>query len=206
MSDTAPEPASPDPLDELADAAASGDPDALGELLARLRPVIVRYCRARLGTVSHRHASADDVAQEVMLAVLGSLSRYRATGAGFLAFAYGIAANKVADAHRRRASDRSHPVAELPDVPGRHGPDPEQHAERVELHHQMRRMLGLLTAQQRDVLVLRVATGLSVAETATALSTTPGAVRIAQHRGLNRLRAELSSGSGTNSFPAARLD
>jgi RNA polymerase sigma-70 factor (ECF subfamily) len=42
--------------------------------------------------------------------------------------------------------------------------------------------------KQREILVLRVVVGLSAEETAIAVGSTPGAVRVAQHRALNKLR------------------
>jgi RNA polymerase sigma-70 factor, ECF subfamily len=40
-------------------------------------------------------------------------------------------------------------------------------------------------------LILRVVVGLSAEETAEAVGSSPGAVRVAQHRALARLRAEV---------------
>ena len=45
-----------------------------------------------------------------------------------------------------------------------------------------------LPDHQRELLTLRVAVGLSAEETATSLGMTAGAVRVAQHRALARLR------------------
>ncbi|NEE31628.1 hypothetical protein G3M53_40070, partial [Streptomyces sp. SID7982] len=42
---------------------------------------------------------------------------------------------------------------------------------------------------QRELLVLRVAVGLTAEETGRMLGMSPGAVRVAQHRALSRLRA-----------------
>ena len=51
-----------------------------------------------------------------------------------------------------------------------------------------RTLLQTLPDQQREILLLRVAVGLSAEETGRALGLTPGAVRVAQHRALRRLR------------------
>ncbi len=48
---------------------------------------------------------------------------------------------------------------------------------------------AVLSPAQREVLVLRVAVGLSAEETASALGSTPGAVRRVQHNALEILRA-----------------
>src|ERR1700730_7244703 len=106
-------------------AAVGGDQPSLERLLAWLRPLVLRYCRARVGRQERMFASADDVAQEVCLAVLTALPGYRDQGRPFLAFVYGIAAHKVADAHRSAARNRSEPVPEVPDAPEL-GAGPEQ--------------------------------------------------------------------------------
>jgi len=49
----------------------------------------------------------------------------------------------------------------------------------------------VLSEDQRKVLALRVGAGLSAEETAEIIGSTPGAVRVAQHRALVRLRKEL---------------
>ncbi|MGH4018587.1 MAG: RNA polymerase subunit sigma, partial [Pseudonocardiaceae bacterium] len=54
-----------DELDVLVGAAVDGDRDAMGRLLGTIRPLVVRYCRARVGRQERTSASADDVAQEV---------------------------------------------------------------------------------------------------------------------------------------------
>jgi RNA polymerase sigma-70 factor (ECF subfamily) len=161
-------------------------------LLTWLQPVVVRYCRARVGRQERSFASADDVAQEVCLAVLTALPGYRDQGRPFLAFVYGIAAHKVADAHRAAARNRAEPVAEVPDEPELDA-GPEQRAIRGELTTRMASLLQVLPAKQREILVLRVVVGLSAEETADAVGSTPGAVRVTQHRALARLRRALAA-------------
>ena len=180
-----------DGIDVLAGAAIGGDRSALERLLGSIQPLVVRYCRARVGWQERSYASADDVAQEVCLAVLTALPSYRDQGRPFLAFVYGIAAHKVADAHRSAARNRSEPVAEFADSPEL-GEGPEAHAMQGELSSRMARLMGGLPPKQREILVLRVVVGLSAEETADAVRSTPGAVRVAQHRALNRLRKALT--------------
>lgn len=57
----------------------------------------------------------------------------------------------------------------------------------------MARLLEAVSDKQREILHLRVVVGLSVEETAEAVGSTPGAVRVAQHRALNRLRDLLTT-------------
>jgi RNA polymerase sigma-70 factor, ECF subfamily len=174
---------------ELVRAAIAGDREAVGRLLATVRPFVVRYCRARLGAA--RSAVVEDVAQEVCLAVLTALPGYRFEKKPFLAFVYGIAGHKVIDAHRAASRVRWDLDVEIPDsVDAAEGP--EQHALHVELSEQLRRLLDELPDKQREILVLRVALGLSAEETAATVGSTAGAVRVAQHRALARLRQALA--------------
>lgn len=173
-------------VDAVAAAASAGDTVAIHELLTYLRPIMVRYCRGKLGRI-RPVTSPDDVAQEVCLAVFRALPTYRHLGRPFLSFVFGVAAHKVADVHRAAARDRSLPTAETPDLPDVEE-SPEQITLRRELVEQTGGLLRTLLPRQREILIMRVVMGMSAQETAEAVGTTPDAVRVAQHRALSRLR------------------
>jgi RNA polymerase sigma-70 factor (ECF subfamily) len=181
-----------DDLNVLAGAAVGGKRDAVEGVLRRIRPLVVRYCRARIGGEEKTFSSADDVAQEVCLAVLRALPRYRDQGRPFLAFVYGIAAHKVADARRSSARNRAEPMSEIPDSQALDD-GPEAHVIQGEFAGRMAKLLDTLPEKQREIIRLRVMVGLSAEETAEAVGSTPGAVRVAQHRALNKLRNVLAS-------------
>jgi len=174
----------------LVDAAVGGDPVATQQVLESTRPIVLRYCRARIGRLDPSFASADDVAQEVCVALVTALPGYQDRGQPFLAFVYGIAQHKVADAHRAAARDRSVPMSEVPERPDTTA-GPEQQVLQDELTHSMNQLLATLTDKQREIVALRVVAGLSSEETADAVGSTPGAVRVAQHRALTKLRTLL---------------
>jgi RNA polymerase sigma-70 factor (ECF subfamily) len=167
----------------LVERAQSGSATAVRDLLAQVRPAVLRYALARLG----RRDVAEDVTQEVCLAVLTGLSRYEDTGRPFRSFVFGIAAHKVADAHR--AAYRGHDVVTdtLPDRAD-DAPGPEEEALRSEDARRAAALLRHLPDDQRELLLLRVAAGLSAEEVGAVLGMSPGAVRVAQHRALARLR------------------
>ncbi len=174
-------------LADLTTAAVRGQPAAVESLLEQIRPMVLRYCRARLGRDDGHYHAADDVAQEVCLAVLSALPRYRDMGRPFAAFVFGIASHKVADAVRI-AARLAVPTPDLPDGPDdRPGPE-ETVVAWLEAEH-ARALLGRLPSHLRELLILRVVTGLSAEETGSVLGMSPGAVRVAQHRALARLRA-----------------
>ena len=124
------------------------------------------------------------------MAAITALPRYRDQGRPFLAFVYGIAAHKVADAHRAAARDLSRAADCIPESAAAE-PGPEQLAIEADSVSHMNALLEVLPAAQREILILRVVVGLSAEETASALSTTSGAVRVAQHRALARLKSEI---------------
>jgi RNA polymerase sigma-70 factor, ECF subfamily len=177
-------------LDAVVAEAVAGDRDALREVLETIRPIVVRYCRARVGASERSGLSADDVAQEVCLAAITALPRYKDQGRPFLAFVYGIAAHKVADAHRAAARNRADPTDAVPE---RFSLEvgPEQMAMDAESSARMNELLAVLPDKQREILILRVVVGMSAEETAEAVGSTAGAVRVAQHRALARLKAEI---------------
>ncbi|MFR9801668.1 RNA polymerase sigma factor ShbA [Pseudonocardia sp. RS010] len=180
-------------LTELARFAADGDRRALDTLLRAANPLLLRYCRGRLGHRAPGLATPEDVAQEVVMAVCTALPRYRDLDTPFMAFAYGIARNKVADAYRAASRDRSEPSDDLPEATdSRAGPEAAAVGSA-----QMTELLALvdrLPTLQRDIVVLRVLGELSAEETAVAVGSTPGAVRVAQHRALAKLRTWLNEG------------
>ena len=141
---------------------------ALDRVLGRIHPVVVRYCRSRMSAGHRSSASADDVAQEVCMAVITALPTFRHEGKPFLAFVYGICAHKVADAHRAAARSRSHSVADVPDAPSTER-GPEQRVVANSTAAVIEGLLGTLPETQQEILRLRVVVGLSAEETAEAL-------------------------------------
>jgi RNA polymerase sigma-70 factor, ECF subfamily len=178
---------------DLVAQAVHGSQGAIATLLAQLRPQIVRYCRARLGPVGGGYTTADDVAQEVCVAVLRALPRFRDQGVPFSAFVFGIAAHKVADAHR--AATRGFPLSTVDTLPERADarPGPEQLALAADLSRRLTFLLGELPETQREIIVLRVAVGLPAEEVGKVLGMSAAAVRVAQSRALHRLRTIASS-------------
>jgi RNA polymerase sigma-70 factor (ECF subfamily) len=172
---------------DLVHLAVRGHPGAIDALLEWVRPLVVRYCRARLGRITGHYYVADDVAQEVCLAVLAALPRYRDMGRPFASFVFGIASHKVADAVRT-ASRLAVPFEDLPDGPDER-PGPEETVVAYIEAERTRALLAQLPHHLRELLILRVVTGLSAEETGNVLGMSAGAVRVAQHRALARLRA-----------------
>ena len=179
-----------DELELAVAAAVKGDRTAAERVLELVQPGVVRYCRSRVGGSERANLSADDVAQEVLIAVLSALPGYRDQGRPFMAFVYGIASHKVADAHRGAARNKSDPVEYLPEVLS-DDTGPEDHLLDGEVSRAVNQLLQTLPEKQREIVRLRVVVGLSAEETAEIVDSTAGAVRVAQHRAMKQLRARI---------------
>lgn len=173
--------------------AQSGDRVALEQLLAQMRPAVFRYVLAR---VLDPHL-ADDVTQEVTVTIAQSLHRYVDQGRPVTAWAFGIASNKVSETRRSAHRRRESPTDVLPEAAANGQVEPEQAVLRLETAARMWDLLAELPEQQAEIVRLRVAAGLSAEETAAALGMTPGAVRVAQHRALAKLRQLSTTGQPT---------
>lgn len=172
-------------LAELVPLAVDGSRRAMQDILRIIYPQVLRYCRARIG--GGRQPTAEDVTQEICLAVANSISTYVDKGRPFMAYVYGIAFNKVTDAHRAMGRDRTLPTEEVPDEVDQ-SDNPEDFALLNDGSNRVRSLLDTLSDKARNIIILRVFVGLSAEETAEVVNSTPGAVRVAQHRALAQLR------------------
>jgi RNA polymerase sigma-70 factor (ECF subfamily) len=166
------------------EAAQQGDLEALGSLYDSHINQVYRYTLARLGNVH----DAEDVAEEIFLKMLAGLPGYQWRKVPFAAWLMRIARNEVVSFARRngrRALD-----TELPPELLDHGSnnDPAERTERTLALEDLRRAVTLLPEAQREVIILRFASGLSVADTARALGKNENNVKVLQHKGMQRLQ------------------
>ncbi len=176
----------PGGLSDLARGAQHGDETAREHLLAQTHALALRYARARLGAFPDGAGVSADVAQEVCVAVLSALPAYEHRGPPFEAFVYAVSSRKVGDA-QRRALRAPQPTEDVPDSVDP-APGPEELALTGEDSQQLVRLMETLPERLREILVLRVAVGLTAEETGRTLGMSAGAVRVAQHRALHQLR------------------
>lgn len=181
-------------LDSLVHDARENRTGAMNELLRRIGPFITRYCRGRLSGRYLSYLSPDDVAQEVLIAVLKAVPGYQARGGSFLYLVLAIAANKIADAYRAVDRARSEPVADLPER-ALFENEPEQNALRADLRARLGEIIGTLPRLQQEILTLRMVVGLSATEIAEALGISAVSARVTQHRAMTRLRGIIAKTS-----------
>ena len=189
---------------DLVARAQAGERLALELLVTAVRRAVHGYCRSRLATYSGGREVAEDVTQEVCLAVVDVLPRYRATGAPFAALVYAIAGNKIADAQRRYARTPVDLVDDLPEVSS--GTAEPEHLALVRSDVDV--LLALLDKlPERTGRVIRMRSeGMSAEEVGRVLGMSANAVRVMQHRGLARLRVMVGACPDASERFADRLE
>ncbi|OLB74266.1 MAG: hypothetical protein AUI14_24050 [Actinobacteria bacterium 13_2_20CM_2_71_6] len=125
-----------------------------------------------------------DAVAALLAAVRPGVVRYCRASLGHIGGAY----NKVADA--QRAALRSPSAAPMDTLPERadRTPGPEQRAIAADLARRLSGLLDRLSDTSREIVVLRVAVGLSAEEVGSVLGMSATAVRVAQCRALAQLR------------------
>ena len=171
--------------EELVRRSQAGDWDAFELLLEKHRSVLSRT--AYLETRDRE--SLHDVMQEALIQIWRDLPSYRPFGS-FKGWTLKILLNKARKHYRRK---RVETVA-LEAVAGIPGNDqaPEEAAEREEEAQRMRQALECLSANHREVLVLRYYSELTVPEIAKTLGLREGTVKSRLSRALDRLQQALT--------------
>lgn len=167
--------------------ARDGHPEAWTELYDRLAPMVYAYLRTQ------SLDDPDDVAGETFLQVVRDIHRFEGTERQFRSWVLTIAHHRMLDARRARARrpSQSMPTEALPQgSPFDETTTPVLETAQWET---IESVLSKLTTDQREVVVLRVVSELTLEETAQVLDRTVGSVKALQHRAYNALRAQISA-------------
>lgn len=164
---------------------------ALTRLYESLAPAVVGYMR------SQGIRDAEDLTSDVFVVVLSRTRSFSGTEAQFRKWVFTIAHHRIVD--ERRKSGRAPHVEPIDgaDLASRqsHAGAEDEALGRLALDR-VRLLLAALTADQRDVLVLRVIAGMSVDEVASVLDKRPEAVKALQRRALGALRRQRTKTTG----------
>ncbi len=170
------------------EAARRYDAEAWEALYRRVHRPLLGYALRRL----RAREAAEDAVSETMTRALDRIELYTWKGAGFEAWLFGILRCVVHETWRRQARDER-----TSDVPAPVSADPiaDSVLGREEVD-QVRKAFAALTPDEQEILELRVVAALSADDVAAVQGRRPGAVRMAQHRAVARLRAALTEVSG----------
>jgi RNA polymerase sigma-70 factor, ECF subfamily len=168
--------------------AQGGDEAAFACIFRDVQPGLLRYLRVIA-------PEAEDVAGETWLQVVGGLAGFRGDEQAFRAWLFTIARHRAVDAGRSRARRPTVPL----DLSG--AAEQLVTADSADLAldavsaRAVVKLIAELPPDQAEVIMLRVVADLDSGDVARILGKTPGAVRVAAHRGLRRL-AEIAQRAG----------
>jgi RNA polymerase sigma-70 factor, ECF subfamily len=175
------------------------------DAIRRLHALLLREARfeVRRRAISIRHPSGGDLddlalqtADDAVVAILGKLGQFRGDSL-FTTWARRFAQREAPAKIRRRVGRNRDLPIEL-DVERQwmwHAPGQSPHDQTVArdtARHLTDLIAGELTTRQRDVLVALVFEGVTTAELASRLHTTPGAIYKTLHDARRKLRAGLA--------------
>jgi len=164
--------------------AIGGETEAFGQLYDHYMPMIYRFILLK---VTQRE-EAEDLTHQVFLKAWTSIgSKYSEKGLPFSSWLYRIARNTVIDHYRRRK-----PTSDLEEGEGREEmisrPDIER---KLDLNQNAREAFAAIQKLkdiEKDIIIMRFVEDLSTKEVAETIGKSEGAVKLAQHRALEKVR------------------
>ena len=162
-------------------AAQSGGSWAFDRLYRAFAPSVVGYLRMQ-GV-----DDAEDLTNEVFLNVFTALGSFTGDEAQFRSWMFTIAHRRLVD-ERRRSSRRPRIATEEASEQSDAGGDVEDEVLRRLSVERVRRLCDRLAPDQRDVLLLRMLSAMTVEQAAEALGKSPTAVKALQRRALVAIR------------------
>jgi RNA polymerase sigma-70 factor (ECF subfamily) len=159
------------------------DQEAFAQLYEEHFDKIYRYVILRIGN----ETEAEDMTQQVFLNALQSISSFKWKGIPFSAWLFRIAHNQVVDYLRRKKRT----AVPLDESLVSSGDNPQLVAEHKLDIGQLLSATKQLTDAQREVISLRFASELSIAQVAKVMGKSQGAVKALQHSAIVALRKAL---------------
>ena len=168
--------------------AQAGDDAAFACIFRDVQPALLRYLRVIA-------PEAEDVAGETWIQVVAGLAGFRGDEQAFRAWLFTIARHRAADAGRSRARRPTVPLELSGAAEQLVSADAADLALEAVSAQAVVALIKSLPPEQAEIIMLRVVAGLDSRDVARIVGKTPGAVRVAAHRGLRRL-AEIAERAG----------
>lgn len=177
----------PTPSDaELVDRMVRGDRDAFAALFGRHQATVFRFSKQMLGS----REAAEDVTQEVFIALAQNGFRYDPSRGSLSTYLYGIARNLVLHYHKRNRARSEVEIDSLENDTSealRTSIDPVDDLSRAQMRCRLRQAILKLPMHYREVIVLCELNSLSYEDAATIAGCPVGTIRSR----LNRARQTL---------------
>ena len=175
----------------LLEAAQGGSEQAFSVLWRDANPALLRYLRVVAAE------NAEDVAAETWVQVVRGLPRFTGDEAAWRAWLFTTARRRLLDQARVRKRHPAEPLDEISAAEVPRSAAAEQLAMDNIATESAIALLSKLPEHQAEVIFLRVVAGLDTEVVADMLGRSPGAIRVAAHRGLKKLAAMLSGAGVT---------
>ena len=171
--------------------AQAGDQDAFAVIFRDVQPSLLRYLQVIAA------GAADDMAGDTWLQVISGLAGFRGDEQAFKAWLFTIARHRAIDWGRSRTRRQALPQR-LGAINGEHvTPDTADVVlERLSTQAVLA-AIATLPKEQAEIIMLRVVAGLDAPAVAEIVGKSPGAVRVAAHRGLRRLASVMDQAGVT---------
>ena len=166
-------------------AAQEGSEWAWKIIVENYAPDLERFFRAR------GLPDPEALAGEVFVDIAERIASFNGDETGFRSWVFVIAYRRMSDEWRRRRRRPEEELRGLTTEADLNAPSAENQALDELATENALRMLDVLTDTQRDVIVLRVIAGLSLAETAEAMRKPTTAIKALQRRAIAALRREI---------------
>jgi RNA polymerase sigma-70 factor (ECF subfamily) len=173
--------------ESLVQRAKQGDEEAFAQLYEGYFNKIYRYVALRIGD----RMEAEDIAQQVFLNAIKAISSFKWKGVPFSAWLFRIAHNQVVD-YLRKTRKRVSVRLEEETLVASGGDDPHEVFGRKLDIERLSLATRKLTPAQREVISLRFAGDMSVAQVAKLMGRSEGAVKALQHSAIVALRKVLA--------------
>ncbi len=168
-------------------AAQDGSEAAFAQLWRDGNPALLRYLRITMPDC------AEDVAGETWLQVVRGLPGFRGDEQAWRSWLFTVARRRTLDEVRRRSRHPEAPYAELPPGAEPAAADAAVLAMGNVGVAELVQAVRVLPPQQAVIILLRILADLDNETVARIVGRSPGAVRIAAHRGLRRLAQALAA-------------
>lgn len=169
------------------EAAREGAPWAFEAIYRDLAPAVFGYLRGQGA------AEPEDLASEVFVGIVRSLERFQGDERAFRTWVFSIAHRRLVDERRRlsRSLEEPRDPAEMTRIISGMPVGGAEEEVMEMLGSGVERAMESLSSDQRAVLLLRILADLSVADVASILGKSQGAVKTLQRRGLRSLVRQL---------------
>lgn len=175
-----------------------GEAAAIGDLWRMFNPKLLRYLRVVVPS------ECEDVASETWIGLAKALPSFVGDSRSFESLMFTVARRRVIDFVRKQSVRPELTTLNFENIDK--GPGPEEIALSQESLQGILEWVRLLPSSQAEVVILRIVSGLDIAEIAAIVDKTPGAVRVLSHRGLSSLNQIIQSAASSaeaRRFPSA---